>query len=559
MTVATLPRCVGEGLRPGSLLRGLWHVLRTLGVLVWRLLLGVRHSYWWFVACFLGWCAVIGCYGIDSRPSHLGMYAMPVAYLAPLVVGALWSVINPFSFDLRIAGPWRRWKWRRWVKKAWPDLARECGLSVQRTHIKKVARTIHRNGVTETIREPREVAFWAAPSLLKVWTKGDMVSLRVVPRMGQTFEDLAAAVPAITVAAGAHTSRSAQISVTQFEINLIMRDTLTTGQLARIQPREHITSIGMVPAGRTQDDRRWWLTITSRHTLVAGCSGSGKGSVLWSVVGNLAPAIPTGEVQMWGIDLKRGIELSMGKQLFSCMATTPEQAILVLKRLLAVIDQRAIAMAGIARDHTPTPGDPLHVLVIDELAVLTHYADPALVKEASRLLSEVLTQGRALGVSVVACVQDPRKEIVSMRGLFTQTIALRQITATETRMVLGDGMATAAPAHKIRVSQQGTGWIVDETGHVDRVRADYWPDKTIREVAILYPAPVHVELPTAQQAAELAIPPAAAPATEAAQDFPVDLAPRARKPRAPRKPRQPRSTTAVEQSMTADVMGDNAA
>ncbi|WP_394277402.1 hypothetical protein [Luteococcus sp.] len=158
------------------------------------------------------------------------------------------------------------------------------------------------------------------------------------------------------------------------------------------------------------------------------------------------------------------------------------------------------------------------------------------MKKASRLLSEVLTQGRALGVVVLACVQDPRKETVGMRGLFTQAVALRQLTSTETRLVLGDGVAQAAPAHKILLSQQGTGWMQDETGAFDKVRADYWPDDLIRHAAELHPSPVTVLIPTTQQAAEDTLPPSANPLGEA---DPAPMGePRVRKPRAPRKPRQ---------------------
>lgn len=100
-----------------------------------------------------------------------------------------------------------------------------------------------------------------------------------------------------------------------------------------------------------------------------------------------APAVPTGEVQLWGVDLKRGIELAMGKALFSCMATTPAQAVEVLKRLLQVIDERGTRMAGVVREHTPRPGDPLHVLVIDVLSVLTSYGPPEVVKKADQYVS----------------------------------------------------------------------------------------------------------------------------------------------------------------------------
>ncbi|ERF56692.1 hypothetical protein H639_08066, partial [Cutibacterium avidum TM16] len=236
---------------------------------------------------------------------------------------------------------------------------------------------------------------------------------------------------------------------------------------------EDLGSVGIVLAGRTQTGATWHLPVIGRHTLIVGASGSGKGSPLWSVVGNLASAVPTGEVQLWGIDLKHGLELSMGKPLFCCMATTPAQALEVLRQLMKVIEARGAVMAGVSRLHQPRPGDPLHVLVIDELAVLTSYGPPEVVKEASRLLSEVLTQGRALGVVVLGAVQDPRKEIVGMRNLFTKALALRLNSSTETRMVLGDETTRVAPAHRILRSQQGTGWIQDEDGTFDKVRADY--------------------------------------------------------------------------------------
>ena len=123
------------------------------------------------------------------------------------------------------------------------------------------------------------------------------------------------------------------------------------------------------------------------------------------------------------------------------------------------------------------------MLVIDELAALTAYADLEVRREAGRMLAEILTQGRALGVVVVACVQDPRKDVVAMRGLFTQTIALRLRSVEETVMVLGDGMSRVAPAHRISPTHPGTGWVVEDTGAADRVRADYWPDALIRDLS----------------------------------------------------------------------------
>ncbi|ORB76794.1 cell division protein FtsK, partial [Mycobacterium timonense] len=85
-----------------------------------------------------------------------------------------------------------------------------------------------------------------------------------------------------------------------------------------------------------------------------------------------------------------------------------------------------------------------------------------------------------------AIMQDPRKEILPMRGLFTQTVALRLRSRDEVAMVLGDGLADAAPAHRINPSEPGTGYVIAEDGSTMRVRADYWPDSLIRSVAQAY-------------------------------------------------------------------------
>jgi S-DNA-T family DNA segregation ATPase FtsK/SpoIIIE len=265
--------------------------------------------------------------------------------------------------------------------------------------------------------------------------------------------------------------------------------------------------------------------------------------VLWGVAGGLAPAVHADLARLWGIDLKRGIELAIGAELFCTRADTPTQAVDVLRALLRVIDARGVAMAGRSRLHQPTRGDPLHVLVVDELAALTAYAEAEVRKEATRLLSEILTQGRALGVVVIACVQDPRKDVVSMRGLFTQTIALRLRSVEETVMVLGEGAARIAPAHRISPVAPGTAWVVEDTGAAERVRADYWPDDLVRQVARRYPTGIQVDATTAEDR-----PLHAVPSDEPSDDSHDDPGPaggyEAPRPRSRRRPRSPRRSTA---------------
>jgi S-DNA-T family DNA segregation ATPase FtsK/SpoIIIE len=142
-------------------------------------------------------------------------------------------------------------------------------------------------------------------------------------------------------------------------------------------------------------------------------------------------------------------------------------------------------------------------------------------------------------------MQDPRKEVVGMRGLFTQTIALRLRSADETRMVLGDGTAVLAPAHRLSPAAPGSAWVVEEDGTLDRVRADYWPDHLVRQAAATYPALVVDDSTPAVPDVESAT--AAAEPVNSADDGKVaDLGPglgsvshmpTERRPRAPRKPR----------------------
>ncbi|RJS47455.1 cell division protein FtsK [Nocardioides cavernaquae] len=376
------------------------------------------------------------------------------------------------------------------------------------------------------------------PRLLRCRTYGSVLELTVETRRGQTIEELNTAAPklAASLRAATYRVRPAQGRRAGYStvIELVMHDSLTAPvQAAAASP---LPTYDKVTLGRGQSGATWQLVVRGRHTLIAGCSGAGKGSVLWGLCCGLSPAVRRDLVRLWGVDLKRGVELQMGAGLFSAAAYNPRDALAVLKSLLQVIDERGTKMAGHSRLHQPRPGDPLHVLVIDELAALTAYSDITIRRDAERLLSEILTQGRALGVVVVACVQDPRKDVVPMRGLFTQTVALRLRSIEETVMVLGEGAAAIAPAHRISPRAPGTAWIVDDTGAVDRVRADYWPDEVIAAVATTNRANVLVELP----------------ANDNLDDFAGDGEWDVVSPRRPRTPRKPR-----EMSLVAPIGGDD--
>ncbi len=103
----------------------------------------------------------------------------------------------------------------------------------------------------------------------------------------------------------------------------------------------------------------------------------------------------------------------------------------------------------------------------------------------------LLSQGRAVGVLVVAAVQDPRKDVLPFRDLFPTRIALRLVEADQVDLVLGDGARDrGAECESISYTQPGVGYVLlDGRREPARVRAGHVTDQDLTEMAATYPAP----------------------------------------------------------------------
>ncbi|WP_409141892.1 replication initiator [Cellulosimicrobium sp. RS] len=291
------------------------------------------------------------------------------------------------TYEAVLGGPLRRNGWRRRVRRNWKRIADRCGLATARR-----------------VDEPRVI-----PRLRRVRASGNTLTFQVRARVGQTVDDLVAAAEAIGTALGAESVETRRVGPGTVELALTMRELVDVPTLPTI-PQDLDT--GGVTLGRRADGSPWRLDLAGRHTLVVGRSGAGKESIFWGIAGNLAPAAHAGLVRLWGVDLKGGVEVAVGKEMFAHVAMDEDAAVRLLRGLNRTIVDRQAVMRGKSRLFEPSPGDPVHRLLIDELAVLTAYASKEVVTEAATLLKLVLTQGRAFGVMVVAFVQDPRKETV---------------------------------------------------------------------------------------------------------------------------------------------------
>ena len=173
--------------------------------------------------------------------------------------------------------------------------------------------------------------------------------------------------------------------------------------------------------------------------LIAGATGSGKGSVIWSLIRALLPAIAAGWVQVWALDPKR-MELSFGRALFHRYACQAAAMVELLEAAVAEMHDRAEQFGGRTRTFTPSTGFPFLVVLVDELAFLTAYQpERDLRKRAEAAIATLTSQGRSVGVCVVGALQDPRKDVISLRNLFSTRIALRLDESDQVDMVLGDG------------------------------------------------------------------------------------------------------------------------
>jgi DNA segregation ATPase FtsK/SpoIIIE, S-DNA-T family len=479
--------------------------------LAWFGLWTFRHYHW-----TVAWLVVtVVCWSVGLPP----LWPVLVG-LGPGLGCATWAGLTPSGYERWCGGPCRRLGWRVRAWRSWAHVARTCGLSarqvVKRRRDSKTGKRVEIHGDV-------------TPRLRWVRARSNVVELHVTARPGQTSTAIAEAVDRVGATYRAEAVRARIVSASRVVIELVMTDLLTTPVTAGAPVPVAVTD--RVRVGRTQTGADWCHQVRGRSTLVVGASDAGKGSVMWGLVMGLAPAVHVDMCRLYGVDLKEGIELSFGRDLFTTFTDRVTGALATLRLLDAIVTERGALMRGVTRNFTPTVGDPLHVLVIDELAEIVMHGDLDQRREADKLLRSLLARGRALGVVVIACVQDPRKEVVTARNLFGLVVCLRVRESVETDMVL-DAMAARAPAHLIPPTAPGTAWVVDDTGNADRVRADYWSDQAIREWSTRYATPTRIELPTTDNGDE----------GEGGGGGGGTRTRAPRGPRTPRTPRQPRTT-----------------
>ena len=324
------------------------------------------------------------------------------------------------------------------------------------------------------------------PVLAEVRAAGavDLVTVRLVT--GQSPEAFADRTQNLAHAFGAQLCRVRHAKPGRLTLEFVRSDTLADPIPAI--PVNPVVNLGALPVGWCEDGRPWLLRLLGSHVLIAGATGSGKGSVIWSAVRAMLPAILGGWVQVWALDPKR-MELSFGRDLFTRYADQAAPMVELLEDAVTEMHDRASKFAGTTRTFTPSVTFPFLVVLVDELAFLTAYQpERDLRKRAEAAIATLTSQGRSVGVCVVGALQDPRKDVISLRNLFPTRIALRLDESDQVDMVLGDGArdrgALADEISPLPYTGAGVGYVrLEGSPHVARVRAGYVTDEDIHLMA----------------------------------------------------------------------------
>jgi len=420
--------------------------------------------------------------------------------LTVLVAGGfgVWFYCASGSFDRWVCSPLRGW-WRR------------------RRYARKWANVMVAGGLTVKDRRRRELA--PRLSRVKQGRFADVLTGRLPD--GVTADRFAEWLPAITEALRAREARllpaparrmpaavrkrvSPEFAAGARRAGVVFLRLAYGDPLAQVVTTGTVTpasevDLSAVRVGRRDDGHDWLVSLLGSHLLLAGATGSGKGSVLWSLIAGIGPAIRDGLVQVVGLDPKGGMELGFGRELFRQLVTmdgdsAEDEAVEFLEDLAGEADRRAGQLAGHTRQLQPSASLPFLLIVVDELASVTAFiADSKKRQRAEAALGRLLTKGRAPGMCVVAAVQDPRKDIVKWRDLFPTRIGLRLVEESQPDMVLGErARERGAVCDQIPETSPGVGYVVEDGSRaVTRVRAGYLTDDDIRTLAGTFrPGPV---------------------------------------------------------------------
>lgn len=149
----------------------------------------------------------------------------------------------------------------------------------------------------------------------------DVLIVKVVT--GQSIADWQKRVPALAATWAAQRLTIRATAPGQLRIIIGRGDVLGQPIAVPMPNPGSAVDLRAVRVGVTESRRCWTLPVLGNHILVAGATGAGKGSALWSLIAALAPDVKRGRVRLWVIDPKAAWNSVPGQRCSPGSATTP--------------------------------------------------------------------------------------------------------------------------------------------------------------------------------------------------------------------------------------------
>ncbi len=220
-----------------------------------------------------------------------------------------------------------------------------------------------------------------------------------------------------------------------------------------------------IPVGVDDHGKTVYLGLPEHNLLIGGEPGGGKSVLIWCL---LTAAALDPSVVLWLFDGKVVQLAPWRKCARSFVGMDIDKAITALEALRSEMEGRYQKLLDYEVEKV-VKGDrlPLHLVVIDELALYVAHPDKKAAQRFSDLLRDILARGRAAGVIVVAATQKPSADVVpsSLRDLFGFRWAMRCTTKDASDTILGSGWATRGySASEIDPAKRGVGYLLHEGG-----------------------------------------------------------------------------------------------
>jgi DNA segregation ATPase FtsK/SpoIIIE, S-DNA-T family len=219
--------------------------------------------------------------------------------------------------------------------------------------------------------------------------------------------------------------------------------------------------------------------ITEPNALISGEPGSGKSTQLRSILTTLIQYKSADELHLYLGDLKMSeFHLFKGVQHVKGVAVFPEELEKMLQKVYKEMLSRAkiLNAAGVMHiDKLPADKKvPYILLAIDEIVMVMDN------KELKKMLVQIDSLGRALGIYNILSLQRPSHDILDtkIRSLLTVRMGFRTVDTTNSKMIGTSGSE--------KISRDAPGRFILKRDTLDEIQAPYLHEDKAEEILKRY-------------------------------------------------------------------------